>query len=115
MGVKFWHRHNRDTVVILAEGNLPHPRCPLCDMMVPWRDLNGTHGRTAQCKRVAEWKRQRLAAEEEREVNVRAFSTYGRPLEMVTSFRYLGQVISAADDNWTVVLRKFPGQGRYGR
>ena len=24
--VHFWHRHVRDTVVILEEGNLPHPR-----------------------------------------------------------------------------------------
>ena len=29
-------------MVILEEGNLPHPRCPLCDMLVPWRALNGT-------------------------------------------------------------------------
>ena len=36
-----------------------------------------------------EWKIRRLEAEEEREFTVRAFSVYGRPLEMVTSFRYL--------------------------
>ena len=37
---------------------------------------------------------------EEREVTTRDFSAYGRPLEMVSSFRYLRQVISEADDNW---------------
>ena len=47
MKVQLWHRHVRDTIVILEEGNLPHPRCPLCDMMVPWKALNGTHRRTA--------------------------------------------------------------------
>ena len=26
MMVQFWHRHVRDTVVVLEEGNLPHPR-----------------------------------------------------------------------------------------
>ena len=26
--VHFLHRHVRDTVVILEEGNLPHPQCP---------------------------------------------------------------------------------------
>ena len=36
-------------VVILEEGNLPHPWCPLCDMLVPWKDLNGTHRRMEQC------------------------------------------------------------------
>ena len=28
MWLHFWHRHVRDTVVILEEGTLPHPRCP---------------------------------------------------------------------------------------
>ena len=48
MRVNLWHRHVRDIVVILEEGNLPHPRCPLCDMMMPWKAMNGTHMRTAQ-------------------------------------------------------------------
>ena len=46
-----------------------------------------------------------MAANEERAVKYRAFSAYGRPLEMVTSFRYLGWVISAADDDWPAVVR----------
>ena len=50
MRVHFWHRNVRDTVVILEEGNLPHPRCPMCDMLVLWRSLNGIHRRTVQCK-----------------------------------------------------------------
>ena len=37
MKVNFWHRHVRDTVVILEEVNLPHPRSPLCDMLFPWK------------------------------------------------------------------------------
>ena len=41
--VHFWHRHVRDTVVILEEGNLSHPWLPLCDMLMPWKALNGTH------------------------------------------------------------------------
>ena len=28
-------RHVRDIVIILDEGNLPHPRCSRCNMMVP--------------------------------------------------------------------------------
>ena len=47
-----------------------------------------------------------MAAEEEREVNARAFSAYGIPLEMVTSFRYFGQVTLAADDDWPEMVRK---------
>ena len=45
--VRFWYRHVQDTVVILEEGNLPHPRCPMCDMLVLWRSLNRMHRRTA--------------------------------------------------------------------
>ena len=66
MRVYFCQRHGRDTLVILEEGNLPHPLCPLCDIMVTWNALNGTHRRTVQCKRGADQKRRQLAAEEER-------------------------------------------------
>ena len=39
-----------------------------------------------------------MAAEDEREVTTRAFRSYGRTLEMVVSFKYLGWVILATDD-----------------
>ena len=41
MKVHLWNWHISDTVVILEEGKLPHPGCPLCDMLVPWKALNG--------------------------------------------------------------------------
>ena len=46
MRVHFLHRYVRDTVVILEEGNLPHPRLPQCNMLVPWRALNRIHPAT---------------------------------------------------------------------
>ena len=58
-----------------------------------------------QCKKGAERKRQILAEEEERVATSRAFSAYGRPLEMVPSFRYMGRVISATDDDWLASIR----------
>ena len=106
MRVHFWHRHVRDIVVILEEGNPPHPQFILCDMLVLRKALNGTHRSMEQCTRGAERKRWRLAEEEEREFTARAFSAYGRPLEIVTSFKYLGQVISAADDDWPAAEKK---------
>ena len=33
-----------------------------------------------------------------------AFQAYGIPLETVTSFKYLGRVLIAADDNWPAVV-----------
>ena len=47
MRVHFLHRHVRDFVIILEEGNLPHPRFPHCNMLLPWRALNGRHLATA--------------------------------------------------------------------
>ena len=105
MRVHFWHRNGRNTVVILEEGNLPHPWHHLCNMLVMWQSLNGMHRRTAHCKKGEEQKRRSLVAKEERAITPRSFSTYGRILEMTTSFRYLGRVISAADNNWPEVVR----------
>ena len=56
MRVHLWHRHIRDTVVIVEEGNFPHPWCPLCDMLVPWRSLNRMHWCTGKLKKGAERK-----------------------------------------------------------
>ena len=92
-------------MVILEEVNLPHPWCPMCNMMVSWRDLNGVHWRTVKCKKGAEKNRKCLAEKEERSVTFRDFSAYGRPLDMVTSFKYLERLISAADDDWPDVVR----------
>ena len=92
-------------MVILKEVNLPHPRCPLCDMIVSWRALNRMHCLTVKYKKGAEQKKRRLAAEEERFTTSRAFSAYGRPLEMVNYFKYLERLISATEDDWSEVVR----------
>ena len=39
-------------------------------------------------------------------VTSRVFSTYGCPLKMVLSFKYLGRVISAVEDDWPEVIQK---------
>ena len=64
----------------LEEGNLPHPRCAQCNMLVPRRALNGRHPATAQCARGAERKSLRLAESEMRESSERAFEVYGEQL-----------------------------------
>ena len=104
MRVQFLHRHVRYTIIIMEEGNLPHPRCPRCDMMVPWRDKNEWHVNTAHCAKGAERKRRRLAEEKMQERAERGFQAYGRPLAKVTLFKYLGRVLTAADDNWPEVV-----------
>ena len=104
MQVNFLHWNVRDTVIILEQGDLPHPRCRRCDMLVPWRALNVRHLATAKCVKGVERKRRRLVEEEIRESAERDFQAYGRPFETVTSFKYLGRVLRAVDDDWAVVV-----------
>ena len=73
MQVKFSHRHVWDTIIILEEGNPPHLRCPLFNMLGPWRALNGRHLATAHCTKGEEMKRRHLEEEELRESSERAF------------------------------------------
>ena len=54
---------------------------------------------TAQCKKGAERKRTRLADTETRENSERAFHAYGKPMEVVSEFRYLGRLFMATDDD----------------
>ena len=81
MRVQFLYRHVLDTVVIMEEGKLPHPRCARCNMLVPQRALNGRHPATAQCARGAEQKRRRLAEADTRESSERAFEEYREPIQ----------------------------------
>ena len=104
MRVHFVHRHVLDTIVILEEGNFPHPQCAWCDMQVPRRALKGRHPGTAQCLKGAERKRRWLAETEKRENFERAFEAYGTPIESVTEFKYLGRILTATDNDWPEVV-----------
>ena len=73
-------------------------------MMVPWKALDDRHTTTAQCAKGVERKRHQLTAEETREIMVRDFQAYGRPLESLKFFKYLGRIIKALDDNWPEVV-----------
>ena len=75
--VHLLNRHIRDTVVILEEGKLPHPRCPHCYIMVPWAAMNGRHTTTDHCAKGVDRKQRRFAVEEMRAITARAFQAYG--------------------------------------
>ena len=53
-----------------------------------------------------ERKRRRLAEKEFRESTERAFEAYGAHLENVTSFKYMGQVMTAGDYDWPELVGK---------
>ena len=90
--------------MILEEGNRPYPRYPKCDMFVSHKALNGQHLTTAFLRRGEERKRRRLAEEEVQAGTDMDITSYGIPLSPFTSFKYLGRVLSAADDNWPAVV-----------
>ena len=102
--VHFAHRHLRDTIVILEEGNQPYPWCPNCDMFVSHKSLKGWHLETDFCRRGEERKRRRLEEEEARPSTERAITAYGILLALVTSFKYLGRLLLVADNNWPTVV-----------
>ena len=102
--VHFLHWHVLNTVVILEEGNSPHPRCARFDILVPWQDLNGRYPATVQCARGAERKRRRLAEAETRESLERSFKAYGESIYNVLAFRYLGRVLTAGGDDWLALV-----------
>ena len=52
--IQFVHRHIRDTLVILEEGNCNHPQCLYCDMFVLWVALNRSHLTTILCTQGAD-------------------------------------------------------------
>ena len=44
-----------------------------------------------------------MAESELREITERAFEAYGNPIEAVSSFKCLGWIIIAGDDDWPAV------------
>ena len=87
MRMHFLNWHVRYIVIILEEGNFPHPRCSRCDMMVAWRALDAKHHDTAMCRSGADRKRRQMLETELQESTEMAFEAYGKPLEAVPSFK----------------------------
>ena len=55
------------------------------------------------CKKGAVKKRRQMVEAELRYSTERAFEAYRKPLEAVSSFKYLGRVMMAGDDDWPAV------------
>ena len=52
-----------------------------------------------------ERKRRRLAEAEMRKTLEKAFHAYGRRMDLVREFRYLGRTLTSTDDDWPAVAR----------
>ena len=94
----------RDIIVIMEEGNRPHPLCPYCNMFVLWVALNYRHPNNNFFTQGEDQKRQRLVKEGTREGAATAFQSYGWPLEKVTALKYLGRLLTEIDADFLVVI-----------
>ena len=69
----------------------------------------------AICTKGAERKLGRRVEEEAHEITTVAFQAYDMPLEMVTSFKYLGKVITTYDDWLEVVAKIWKAWSKWAR
>ena len=90
--------------MILEEGNRPPPWFPKCYIFVLHKDLKIWHIDTAFFRRGEERKRRRLAEEEARAGTDTEITAYVIPLAPVTSFKYLGIILSVSVNNWPLVV-----------
>ena len=92
----FVHFHVRNTTVVLEEGNQPHLLCHSCGMFVPWKALHSHHPVMEICAKGMERKRRWRVEEDTHAGFVTVFQSYGRPIAMVSLFKYPGRVLTAS-------------------
>ena len=85
-------------------GKLLPPCCPKCNIFFSRRVLNESHQDMAMCASRVERRMKRLREEELWVSTSVAFESYVRPLEIVTTFKYLGMALMASDKNWMDVV-----------
>ena len=98
------HRHVQDKIVIQDEGNHLQPHCPACDMFFPWAALSRRHPATALYAQGVERKRRFLAEEVAQLERVTTFQVYFRPLEKLSSFKYIVRLLMATNGDWPAVI-----------
>ena len=94
----------QDTMVILEEGNRPYLQWDQCGMFVSHKALNVRHMTTEFCWQGAERKWCCLAEEEARAGAETLITAYEIPLSPITSFKYLGRILTVANDDWQAVV-----------
>ena len=106
MWVHFLHRHVQDIVIILEGGKPSSPTVPPVQhagTLTRYEQEAYQHRSVQQGGHRESDSRWRMAEEEMRESAERSFKAYGIPLKTVTSFKYLGQVLTSVDNDWLAV------------
>lgn len=105
MQVHFHFCHPLDSIHILEEGSAPLPRCKHCGLQTTYWDLNRTHYSSALCAAGRERRRRAQALEDSRRAKEQVFSARGVPLTRVSTFKYLGRILSEDNTDWPAVLK----------
>ena len=73
-------------------------------MFVPWKALHSHHPVMEICAKGTERKRRWRVEEDTHAGFVTVFQSYGRPIAMVSLFKYPGRVLTASEDDWNTVV-----------
>jgi hypothetical protein len=87
-----------------VEGSHPLPQCNRCGLQILYAAMNGQHHETALCKDGVARKAQHAAAERAHLALRQMFTAYGKELERVEVFKYLGRLL-AYDNNDTQAVK----------
>lgn len=101
----FQRRHIQDSICILEEGSTPLPRCPHCQLHLPYHSLNGRHPDTALCKNGSQRYRQYLQDQASIHASTICIQACGQDLERVEQFKYLGRMFDGYNSDWLAVWK----------
>ena len=95
--VNFSHQHSQDSIVILEEGNQPHPRCLQFEIFFPQEALNWVT--SDMCWHGSKKEQRIMVVAEVEKCMGGGFSAYGKLLMEVPPFKYLGRILLSSNDD----------------
>jgi hypothetical protein len=102
-------------VRILEESAYVYPHCQRCGLQVPPSWLNNRHYNTDICKTGMARRRQREAEQAAYNADQKTFDVHGVHLAKVTSFCYLGRILSFNNSDWPALYAQLKkAQQRWG-
>ena len=94
----FAHVHPEASLIVVGDGL--RPKCERCG----WHsDDVATHQEGATCRKIAARRRNEALATMQARADLVSFTVAGRPIERVTSFDYLGRLLSERDEDSTCI------------
>jgi Reverse transcriptase (RNA-dependent DNA polymerase) len=103
MRTHFQHRHWNDVIHILEEGPFPLPQCPRC-LLFTSNAQTARHQQSKTCAAGYARKIRRLQQLANEAGETTTLYVNGTAIENVDSFRYLGRILTATDDDQLAIV-----------